>query len=428
MGICGQGGLDVLLARAQRGDIKDFVIEVVSAQNVPSKDWLGNGDPFFKMWLVGAAEGEEEKKGPVRETIFRNNTHDPTFRCIRNLGDFQNGDMLHLEAYDYDWVKYADKVLDHEIPIEDITTEPTEFELGEGFQKKPVIITLRRVPGPHVKSKQLFIIRHGESKWNHAQDSMQFHKMLAYDHALNHEGIEQAESLNALYRAARENGSSNSLEQQFFNADQVFSSPLTRALQTCLLGLETHPAMAKGVTLLASAREKKGQGGLDTVGIMSGVADIKKRAASELQGVWGEQVFEEKKSCLDVKLIEYDAGDKWWTPVEHRDDAQRLAARINDLCSTLHYSDFKTGIVTGHSLFFRELCKTKMSPEFEAANPEFAKQLKKHKMNNAACLAIKMEWPDPEDEDSAVITDYKFLFGSGLKGVDSPDDEKEEEE
>ena len=56
-------------------------------------------------------------------------------------------------------------------------------------------------------------------------------------------------------------------EDKFSSAGKVFSSPLTRALQTALLALEGHQALkARGITCLRSAREVKGVGGLDCLG------------------------------------------------------------------------------------------------------------------------------------------------------------------
>jgi hypothetical protein len=50
-------------------------------------------------------------------------------------------------------------------------------------------------------------------------------------------------------------------EDKFATAGVVFSSPLTRALQTAMLGLEGHRATSTdGITCLRSARELKGLG------------------------------------------------------------------------------------------------------------------------------------------------------------------------
>ena len=52
------------------------------------------------------------------------------------------------------------------------------------------------------KQKTIFLIRHGESKWNKAQASVDIGGLLDLDHALSERGVQQAIDLNDRWRAA----------------------------------------------------------------------------------------------------------------------------------------------------------------------------------------------------------------------------------
>ena len=52
--------------------------------------------------------------------------------------------------------------------------------------------------------KTLYLVRHGESKWNEAQSDVNLVNMMkTVDHPLNGTGIEQANKLNTLWTAAQ---------------------------------------------------------------------------------------------------------------------------------------------------------------------------------------------------------------------------------
>jgi broad specificity phosphatase PhoE len=139
--------------------------------------------------------------------------------------------------------------------------------------------------------KTFFLIRHGESKWNEAQSALNLGGMLDHDHCLSRTGVEQCLDFNRRWHefasvtaaesatiasssadsaaggsasatdhapasGSESAASASSLssaeaapdlmdgflfEQKFMRADVVYSSPLTRALQTALLTLKGHP-------------------------------------------------------------------------------------------------------------------------------------------------------------------------------------------
>ena len=132
-----------------------------------------------------------------------------------------------------------------------------------------------RVPGPFKSTKTVFLIRHGESQWNAAQTAGALHRMMAYDHPLNALGRDQSMGLSRAWKStleqARGSGVADSYLDAFVGAHVVYCSPLTRAVQTCVLALDGHPTVKdQGIKLLSAAREIKKRGGLDTVGKVSG--------------------------------------------------------------------------------------------------------------------------------------------------------------
>ena len=83
----------------------------------------------------------------------------------------------------------------------------------------------------------LFLIRHGESRWNKAQRDLALHKMADFDHPLNATGVKQAQDFNRAWTIARDAAlSGQPLAQEgdaatlhrFLAADLAMASPLTR--------------------------------------------------------------------------------------------------------------------------------------------------------------------------------------------------------
>lgn len=153
-------------------------------------------------------------------------------------------------------------------------------------------------PPPQSQRKTVFLIRHGESKWNAAKRGKNVYRMVReHDHPLNEDGYRQALALQHALRAAVDakesaRGSAGSAEvgspssmQQLANAGAMWASPLTRAVQTALVGLA--PILrAEGATLQLklNVREKKNFGGFDSIGRVCG-AECYKRALSELRSL-----------------------------------------------------------------------------------------------------------------------------------------------
>ena len=159
-------------------------------------------------------------------------------------------------------------------------------------------LVLRRVVAWPADSLTIFFIRHAESEWNRAKREKDLHGLMRQlNHPLSKAGIEQSFLFNTELRVQTEREETKDFVQatgeataggrlaQFAAAAAVFASPLTRATQTCVLSLQGHPALKRGLTLLAAARETKNFGGQDTVGDQVGGAIVEtahEQAASRL--------------------------------------------------------------------------------------------------------------------------------------------------
>ncbi len=188
--------------------------------------------------------------------------------------------------------------------------QPLSAEASIPAAAQPTL-TLRRVAnlrdGSHKRMRMIFI-RHGESQWNAGQAASHQVRLNALgglwkmfsqtDHPLSKEGISQAAVANRnwqkQYLAVKGGLKGYTTPQHawvksFLSAGRVYASPLTRAVETCLLSLRGHPTLTqRGLSLISSAREIKNLGGQDTVGCAVGEG-ITARVQAELAAMLGEQ-------------------------------------------------------------------------------------------------------------------------------------------
>ena len=150
--------------------------------------------------------------------------------------------------------------------------------------------------------------------------------MLSFDHPLSLTGIAQAQRLGEKWKASvtagptceddrsedddgvsDETSKAQEYTSDFLQVERVFTSPLTRTIQTALLGLEGHPTVkSSGLTLLRNLREIKKLGGLDTKGVVSGDG-IAERVKEELIKGLGAEGAE--KVLADINP--HDAQSQW---------------------------------------------------------------------------------------------------------------------
>jgi len=336
------------------------------------------------------------------------------------------------------------------LPVECLSTKQDTVVLVELVpnlmlhKEGPCFITLRKAP-PAPSERTVFLIRHGESRWNAAQREWNARAMAHRDHPLTQVGILQAYQLNTQFKEAlTKSDHSDELEDvvlEFLSAQTIASSPLTRALQTALIGLDSHPALQEGrMQLCSDLREVKGPGGIDTVGRAVG-DEIPARAMAMLQE---EEELEPSAECraglasmqaaglgardLGARLGKFDVQEcdaPWWTPMNSRDSAVEVEARLDKLVRMVKHSRPGPVILVGHSLLFKSF-QQRFAPEggtLDSRNPELAHDMRTFKLDNAACIALKMHFDasDSEMPELAEILEATLLFGSGFeKKLESP--------
>ncbi|MDP2437075.1 MAG: histidine phosphatase family protein [archaeon] len=451
---------------AASGSPGHFPVEFVCANNVPKADFVGHADPYIYAWICSPPAGSTFAKmgdslmaladsgssapapavsapSPSRRSAFKKkfkptrqftaaeikeskllcagdlvrseriyDQKDPVWHCVRDFRiQPKASDVLIVVMYDWDKTDADDLLASVAIPVSLLagTGEllKVPFTLYKAKKELNCSLTLRSLPTPNPfpTKRTFFLIRHGESQWNEAQGKKSAKGMVkTTDHGLNLVGIQQAQAFNAKWRAAE----SSPRVEQWRAADQVFVSPLTRAIQTCFLTMDTHPGFFRGAIALPSLREAKNLGGLDTIGKVSG-DKIRSRFISQLQKTLSAEQFAALNLGYDLDLSR--CPHPWWTPAGNKEGPKTLARRIHDFVSTIQFSGSDQPVIlVGHSLLFKEFVKTHLSEAFKAAQPAFAAKLAAHKLGNASCLAVDVvfqDWPLPLAE----IVNAELMFG-----------------
>lgn len=283
----------------------------------------------------------------------------------------------------------------------------------------------------------LFLLRHGESSWNHAKASSAFERLkeLSHvDHPLSPEGVRQAKRFNRAWRGL--DGLSDSHLSDLMRDPEkslmstalesprlrVLSSPLTRALSTALIALHGHPAMhSRPVVLTKKAREvKSGLANLDCVSTVTG-SDIFERTKHEIAAAVGET--EAAQLCGGVGVDSSECGDTWWTRTY--DSQAEVSKRCRQLLALVSSLGKSSGsglrdpvLIAGHSGKFLALCRQLVPEEgrLMRQSPELARRLRSTKLDNAACLGLRIEFFEGQPQ----ITQARLLFGSFKQDPNAP--------
>ena len=120
----------------------------------------------------------------------------------------------------------------------------------------------------------------------------------------------------------------------FLSAQCIFSSPLTRAVQTTLVGLQDHPALrgaTRPLTLLRTLREVKNRGSYDSVGRYS-EGDIGPHAKTMLRHSLGTDAAE---VLSDVTVNSHDAVGEWWLSLVTQETKAQVMDRLDNIMATL---------------------------------------------------------------------------------------------
>jgi broad specificity phosphatase PhoE len=322
------------------------------------------------------------------------------------------------------------------------------------------------------RTKRIFFLRHGESRWNEARREMRLSEFAKFDHPLNDVGVRQACAVgierSSWCRAAATKTKTNTetaWRVSFGEATRVFASPLTRAVQTAALLLYPHEEdlgmgrrfssggsvrHRKPFALLKSLREVKGtMGSFDTVGAARGDA-ILKRAAEKLREARGggdgpgatppgdaNRPGEVDARHVDLAMRAFsrnvdlnDAFGQWWTSRDDVDSACEIEQRLDDAAETLRLDESDVCVLVGHSLWFQHFMRRLLrrsetceeSRRFATENKAWCETMTQKKIPNCAVVGFDVRF----DETTGVprVTDAapSFLFGSGRReDIPSPE-------
>jgi hypothetical protein len=318
------------------------VFEIVRSNHLPNMD-TGSLTDAYVVLTIRNSERHRLHQGKLK-TLSSLNWLDPWYHSYQAVS-FQpvDEDIIHFEVIDEDVTSKDDKIGVVEMTFGELRsrggrevtacidmTTSKKNKTGE----KPTL-TFRLVhcgpPPMGVLNKQIFAIRHGESKWNQSQSSKNVKGLVSqYDHELTAAGIAQAVSFNERWKECqgrRDRGEALAAEEAedleaFLSAQAIFVSPLTRATQTALLTCEDHPklkmtlpptasatsaspsasasasatsdpAKVANMTLLRNLREVKNMGSFDSVGCHMG-EDIPNHVRGMLERDMG------KERCVTV--------------------------------------------------------------------------------------------------------------------------------
>jgi len=420
------GGSSSRVYSSGRSDEPHLVIEIVSAANVPTPigGVHGGEDPHVVAKLYDKFRGRR-KGARLRTPVILKNKN-PVWFCRRSFGvPAADADLLMFHLWDKNILR--DGYIDHvKIQVAHLQSEAKDFPLTVRASTRlrtslsncrtPPSLRIRRLPiFTGEIHKTVYFIRHGTSLWNQAQADKAYSELLGKDHPLNARGVEQCEALRKRW-TSRASGAVVSkaplgslqrhFESQFTSCQAVFTSPLTRAVQTALIALNGHPATQNApVVCMRSAREIKGVGGRDCLGKVSG-DNIEKRARHELAAVSSDEFV----NGLNVRIHPGDSNSEWWTYI--KDTKRSTRGRFHDFWQCIRFCEADKIIITGHSNFFKKLLKNH-AQNAACDNAKLREILVagKHKLNNASVLACDVRFlPGRQPQ----IVNTSLCFQSGL--------------
>jgi len=188
-----------------------------------------------------------------------------------------------------------------------------------------------------------------------------------------------------------------------WSAEEVWVSPLTRTIQTALVALQGHPTLRnKGFTLVSDAREIKGIGGLDSIGVAKGADNIRSRVEGEFLDLYSHKAALSDDpmytparivdSLLSPKLDAGDALDEWWTSAFNKDKTEDVDVRLNELLNSIKFSQSSSLVLVSHSNLFRALLGRRVANTLRDRSPELCKEAADHKMRNCAVIRLEIDF------------------------------------
>mmetsp|Transcript_6410 Transcript_6410/g.18155 ORF Transcript_6410/g.18155 Transcript_6410/m.18155 type:complete len:589 (+) Transcript_6410:225-1991(+) len=414
-------GWEDAAVRALEGHV---ALHLHKVDNIPKLDLLSASDAYCVAYLYPEALTRKQLKKLLSDGNFRpanakrwetiDDAVKATWNSVRDLGHTLNkNNFVILEVWDEDPESSDDLVGVVSVPVKDIphfSDKGGNVSFPLDCKKEGTVATFSRIPlgvgTPFPTRKTLFYVRHGVSEWNKAQAGRDLGGMFGQvDHPLDEAGVKQALNLARQIEEAQKKGSSElTLMSLLMAPDTVYASPLTRALETCVIGMAPVLRNMKTLKLLRSAREKKNAGGRDTLGKDIGQDIITKlRKAIEMS-------LDKESAEKYINNIDFDLSEvmrQWWSVGMEQVDP--FEARLSEFMSRLKYSPHRTITVVGHSHFFRSLCQTYLHPN--AANTKLGKDLRVHVISNCGVVAVDLDFLQHPSE---VIYDMQLMFDTTI--------------
>ena len=404
-------------------------VTLLMALSVPKMELIGSNDVFVRCrartnrdkW-VG-----EEVTWPV---VF--STNEPHWHITREFGCLM-ADVSALEFRLWNSSSVGDAQY-----IGDATTPLASLKLGKPVQLPvhckgkgtALVVTLPAHP-PTIK--QVFFVRHGQSRWNAAKaaggSAGVVDRLKETDHPLSAVGCEQAVDLcSQVERALQQKEEGGSLGALFQGIEQVYASPLTRATQTAVIGV--NPIIrntAKKLVLTRYAREKRNVGGRDTTGGVRGEG-IVKRVRAEV-----EQLFDgEVPNVVDCDSIDASQVDlRWWN--DSAESKEEFSERLRELTNLIKWSPHKSLMIVGHSHCFRGLVNLLISPKAQLPPGVSFSDLQHKKLSNCGMMHAVIDFSQPHPIIKCELCLDTTLVGKVKKKGDaakagSADEEDEEDD
>jgi broad specificity phosphatase PhoE len=196
-------------------------------------------------------------------------------------------------------------------------------------------------------------------------------------------------------------------------AKLILCSPLTRALQTCLIALGhacNLRSPGRHVHLAPNAREKRNHGAVDSIGCAIGEAEVRARLMQTTAELYEGDADAASRAVGGIELEDLEVRQRWWctSPAESELEVhQRLAEFVRQI----QYASEETIVLVGHSHWIRELLREYLHASVGRRDPEFAKRLASRKLSNCGVARLAFDF---DESDETPITDVQLLCGTGL--------------
>jgi broad specificity phosphatase PhoE len=405
-----------------------LLLRLVSAHNLPWMDYDSESDVYViaKILPQSSESSKEEAIATARWPVKWDST-DPLWDSCRlfNGTPPKATDRLALTFFDHDTTNSDDLIGEASCSIGKLQTlgerVRLDIQLGKrasrrsSVEEAPYCIVARESPSAAPSQKVMYVVRHGESVWNKAQKDKDAVAMLSdVDHPLNEAGRQQAEALRDSIVAAAESGASPDATS-LLTAQEIMCSPLTRAVQTCLIGMEPvllqRGAEPRHVLLNPNLREKRNFGGKDSSGKWCGEA-LSSGVAAEMLKLY-EDTPDKAVALNAVPLNLCQVQNKWW--LGSKESKAHVHERLVEMLAQVRFSPAESIVLVGHSHYFRELFRVALADSCAVVDSAGATisqaELEKKKLSNGGIARIELDFSSSAETP---IVATRLLFSTEL--------------